>query len=90
MASADSTRNQSGSGGSSVSGKRSTKPSSPHSVSTSGPPAARMRALTAMAQGMWMRLPKGVSTQTRQSPSSSRQRSMTMVRSSGTAPVAAS
>ena len=31
-----------------------------------------MRALTAMAQGMWMRLPKGVRTQTRQSPSSSR------------------
>ncbi len=84
MASADSTRNQSGSGGSSVSGKRRTKPSSPQRVSTSGPPAARMRALTAMAQGMWMRLPKGVRTQTRQSPSSSRQRSMTMVRSSGT------
>ena len=72
MASADSTRNQSGSGGSSVSGKRRTKPSSPQRVSTSGPPAARMRALTAMAQGMWMRLPKGVRTQTRQSPSSSR------------------
>ena len=42
-----------------------------------------------MAQGMWMRLPKGVSTQTRQSPSSSRQRSMTMLRSSETWPVAA-
>ncbi len=90
MASADSMRNQSGSGGSSVSGKRRTKPSSPQRVSTSGPPAARMRALTAMAQGMWMRLPKGVRTQTRQSPSSSRTRSMTMVRSSGTWPVAAS
>ena len=88
MASADSTRIQSASGGSSVSGKRSTNPSSPHSVSTSGPPAARMRALTAIAQGMWMRLPNGVSTHTRQSPSSSRQRSTTMVRSSGTWPVA--
>ena len=44
MASADSTRNQSGSGGSSVSGKRRTKPSSPHRVSTSGPPAARICA----------------------------------------------
>ena len=31
-----------------------------------------MRALTAMAHGIWMRLPKGVRTQTRQSPSSSR------------------
>ena len=46
MASADSMRNQSGSGGSSVSGKRRTKPSSPQRVSTSGPPEARMRALT--------------------------------------------
>ena len=35
-----------------------------------------------------MRLPNGVSTHTRQSPSSSRQRSTTMVRSSGTWPVA--
>ncbi len=49
-----------------------------------------MRALTAIAQGMWMRLPKGVSTQTLQSPNSSRQRSITTVRSSGTEPVAAS
>jgi hypothetical protein len=37
-----------------------------------------------------MRLPNGVSTQTRQSPSSSRQRSITTVRSSGTWPVASS
>ena len=37
-----------------------------------------------------MRLPNGVSTQTRQSPISSRVRSMTMVRSSGTAVVAIS
>jgi len=42
-----------------------------------------MRALTAMAHGMWMRLPKGVRTQTRQSPSSSRTLSITMVRSFG-------
>ena len=47
-----------------------------------------MRAATAIAQGMWMRLPNGVSTHTRQSPSSSRQRSTTIVRSSGTWPVA--
>src|ERR1051325_1866695 len=37
-----------------------------------------------------MRPPNGVSTQTRQSPSSSRTRSTTIVRSSGTAPVASS
>ena len=52
IASADSTRNQSESGGSSVSGKRTTNPSSPHSVSTSGPPDARIRALTAIAHGI--------------------------------------
>ena len=53
-------------------------------------PAARSRPLIAIAQGAWMRLPNGVNTQTRQSPSSSRTRSTTMVRSSGTSVVAIS
>ena len=37
-----------------------------------------------MAQGAWMRPPRGDSTQTRQSPSSSRTRSITIVPASGT------
>ena len=78
-----------GSGGSSVSGNRTTNPSSVHIVSTSSPVSARARSTTAMAHGAWMRLPKGERTQMRQSPSSSRQRSMRTVRSSGTTPAAA-
>ncbi len=53
------------------------------------PVRLRICAVTAIAHGAWMRLPSGDSRQTRQSPSSSRQRSMTIVRSSGTAPAAA-
>ncbi len=70
-------------------GNRTTKPSSPHMTSTSMPVRLRICAVTAIAHGAWMRLPSGDSRQTRQSPSSSRQRSMTIVRSSGTAPAAA-
>ena len=47
-------------------------------VSTSTPRSARSFAVTAMHQGACTRLPNGVSTQMRQSPSSSRQRSITM------------
>ena len=78
-----------GSGGLSTSGKRMTNPSSPHITSTSMPVRFRMCAVTAIAQGAWIRLPSGDSRHTRQSPSSSRHRSMTMTRSSGTAPAAA-
>ena len=68
-----------------------------------GPPAALHRglaavtaalhtnpwAVTAIAHGACTRLPRGESRHTRQSPRSSRHRSITSVRSSGTAPVAA-
>ena len=67
------------SGGSSTSGNRTTKPSSPHSVSTSMPRSSRIFAAAAIAHGAWMRPPRGDSTQTRQSPSSSRTRSTTIV-----------
>ena len=72
-----------------ASGSRMTIPSSPHIRSTSMPQASRSRALRAIPQGAWTWAPKGVSTHTRQSPISSRNRSTTMVRSSGTAPVTA-
>ena len=77
------------SGGRSPSGYRTTNPSSDHITSTSMPASSRMRAVAAIAHGAWTRLPSGDSTATRQSPRSSRDRSMTMVRSSGTAPAAA-
>ena len=79
----------SGRAASSVSGNRTTNPSSVHIVSTSRPVSARARSTTAIAHGAWMRPPNGVSTQIRQSPSSSRQRSTRIVRSSGTTPAAA-
>ena len=82
-------QDQAGSGGSSVSGKRTTKPSSAHRVSTSTPVSRRTLATAAIAHGAWICPPRGDSTQRRQSPSSSRQRSMTTVRSSGTAPASA-
>ena len=75
-----------GSGGSSTSGNRTTNPSSPQSVSTSMPVSSRIFAAAAIAHGAWMRPPRGDRTQTRQSPSSSRTRSMTIVAASGTAP----
>ncbi len=42
----------------------------------------------AIAHGAWTGVPNGLSTQMRQSPISSRKRSTTIVRSSGTTPVA--
>ena len=50
---------------------------------------SRSRAASASAHGAWTRAPNGLRMQTRQSPISSRKRSTTMVRSEGTAPVAA-
>ena len=55
-----------------TSGNRTTKPSSPHSVSTSMPVSSRILAATAIAHGAWMRPPRGERTHTRQSPRSSR------------------
>ena len=73
---------------SSRSGRRSTMPSSPCMACTSTPNRSRIRALTASAQGACTCAPKGEWIATRQSPSSSRKRSTTIVRSSGTWPVA--
>ena len=64
-------------------------PSSPQIACASWPVAARRRAARASAHGAWTRAPKGVSTQSRQSPISSRKRSTTIARSLGTTPVAA-
>ena len=77
-----------GSIGASPSGMRMTKPSSLHITSASRPRSSRSCAVTAIAHGAWTRLPNGVSTDTRQSPTSSWERSIRMVRSSGTTPVA--
>ena len=44
----------------------------PHRLDFAGRPRRECAPLTAIAHGVWMRLPNGVSTQTRQSPSSSR------------------
>ena len=64
-------------------------PSSAHITSTRhAEPLVETRARTAIAHGACTRAPKGESTQTRQSPISSRNRSTTIVRSSGTAPPA--
>ena len=54
------------------------------------PSASRSRAAAAIAHGACTRAPNGVRMQTRQSPISSRKRSTTIVRSEGTARVAAS
>ena len=60
---------------------------------TSSRPAGRggrmRRRSIAIAQGAWTGVPNGLSRHTRQSPISSRKRSTTIVRSSGTTPVAA-
>ncbi len=61
----------------------------PRSRAPPGRSADRRRAARASAQGAWTRAPKGVSTQSRQSPISSRKRSTTIARSLGTTPVAA-
>ncbi len=63
-------------------------PSLVHIVSTSSPSWSRTRAVRAIDQGACTRPPSGERMQTRQSPSSSRVRSTTSVRSSGTSPVA--
>ena len=59
---------------------------------TSTRPACRScsprRRSMAIAHGAWTGVPNGLSTQMRQSPISSRKRSTTIVRSSGTTPVA--
>ena len=63
-------------------------PSSPCIACTSTPNRSRIRARHASAHGACTCAPYGECTTTRQSPSSSRNRSTTMVRSSGTWPVA--
>ena len=70
------------------SGRRSTMPSSPHIDSTGRSKRSVRRRSIAIAHGACTGVPNGLSTQTRQSPISSRKRSMTIVRSSGTTPVA--
>ncbi len=72
----------------SASGRRSTMPSSACMTCASMPYRSVSRAPRARAQGAWTWAPKGEWTTTRQSPSSSRKRSTTMVRSSGTWPQA--
>ena len=69
-------------------GNRTTIPSSLHSTCAPGPNRSSIRASIAIDQGAWTREPNGDSTHIRQSPISSRKRSTTTVRSSGTAPVA--
>ena len=64
-------------------------PSSVQSARAAMPRRSCSRASSASASGAWTLPPNGVWMQTRQSPTSSRKRSTTMVRSSGTAPVAA-
>ena len=59
-------------GGSSASGKRATIPSSAQRTSWSAWLRARAIAAMAIAHGAWTRPPNGLSTQTRQSPISSR------------------
>ena len=65
---------------SAASGRRITMPSSPHIRSTSTPQTSRRRACSATPQGACTCAPNGVSTHTRQSPISSRNRSTTTVR----------
>ena len=63
-------------------------PSSPHIVSTGMSNRSISRRSMAIAHGACTGVPNGLRMQTRQSPISSRKRSTTTVRSSGTAPVA--
>ena len=65
-------------------------PSSDQIASASRPNRSRMRAESASAHAACTRPPYGESTQSRQSPISSRKRSATSVLSEGTTPVAAS
>ena len=71
---------------STASGSRRTIPSSDHSTCAPDPRRSCIRASIASAQGACTREPNGDRMHTRQSPSSSRKRSTTIVRSSGTAP----
>ena len=71
-------------GASSASGSRTTMPSSVQIAWASSPSRSRMRASTASAHGAWTGVPKGDSMQTRQSPSSSLNRSTTICSSVGT------
>ncbi len=73
---------------SAASGRRMTMPSSLHIVSTGRSYRSMRRRSMAMAHGACTGVPKGLSRHTRQSPISSRKRSTTTVRSSGTTPVA--
>ena len=86
--SAGSSSSSSAGGGTSESGKWSAIPSSDQIDCASTPSDSRSRAAIAIAHGACTRLPNGVRMQTRQSPISSRNRSTTIVRSDGTAPVA--
>ena len=70
------------------SGSRITMPSSPHIVSTGMSKRSISRRSIAIAHGACTGVPNGLRMQIRQSPISSRNRSTTIVRSSGTAPVA--
>ena len=65
-------------------------PSSDQMASDSSPYSSRIRALSASPQAAWTRPPYGDSTHSRQSPISSRKRSITIVRSLGTTRVASS
>ena len=72
-----------------MSGSRSTMPSSECIAAASTPYRSRSRAPMTIAHGACTRAPYGECTTTRQSPSSSRNRSTTSVVSDGTSPVAA-
>ena len=70
------------------SGRRRTMPSSPHMLSTGMSKRSISRRSMAIAHGACTGVPNGERMHTRQSPISSRNRSTTTVRSSGTTPVA--
>ena len=72
----------------SPSGSRIAMPSSDQIVWTSSPSRSWSLASSAIVHGAWTRPPNGVSTTSRQSPSSSRNRSTTIRRSVGRTPVA--
>ena len=72
----------------SPSGRRIAIPSSDQMLDTSAPRRSRRRASIAIAHGAWTRPPNGVRRTSRQSPSSSRNRSTTIRRSVGRAPAA--
>ena len=73
---------------STASGSLTTIPSSLHSTWAPGPNRSSILPSIAIAHGACTLEPNGESTHMRQSPISSRKRSTTTVRSSGTAPVA--